>query len=183
MTRAGRDGPATGVTGDDLPHGARIVQELLDGETRPIPPALRAVGDAAAGTSGVSRERYTSRAVHELEVAKVWRRTWQMACREEQIPEVGDSVVYVAPGVSLVVVRSGPDDIRAFHNSCLHRGTQLRTQPGSHRRAALSLPRLHLEPRRHLRRHAVPVGLSPRRSAAPSAFPRRGWEGGVGSCS
>jgi phenylpropionate dioxygenase-like ring-hydroxylating dioxygenase large terminal subunit len=130
VTRTGRNGPATGVTGDDLPHGARIVQGLLDSETRPIPPALRAVGDAATGTSGVPRDRYTSRAVHELEVVKVWRRTWQMACREEQIPEVGDSVVYVAPGVSLVVVRSGPDDIRAFHNSCLHRGTQLRTQPG-----------------------------------------------------
>ncbi len=28
------------------------------------------------------------------------------------------------------MVRSGPDEIRAFHNSCLHRGTRLRTQPG-----------------------------------------------------
>ena len=34
------------------------------------------------------------------------------------------------PGLSLVVVRSAPDEIRAFHNSCLHRGTRLRTQPG-----------------------------------------------------
>ena len=129
MTRTG-DGVATGAARDALPHGARVVQQLLDAETRPVPPALRAVGDARPGTSGVPRERYTSRAVHELEVAKVWRRAWQMACREEQIPEVGDSVVYEAPGISLVVVRSGPDDIRAFHNTCLHRGTQLRTQPG-----------------------------------------------------
>jgi phenylpropionate dioxygenase-like ring-hydroxylating dioxygenase large terminal subunit len=130
VTRTVGDGPHPGTPRDDLPHGARIVQELLDGESRPVPPALRAVGDAPAGTSGIPRERYTSRAVHELEVAKVWRRAWQMACREEQIPEVGDSVVYVAPGVSLVVVRSGTGDIRAFQNSCLHRGTQLRTQPG-----------------------------------------------------
>ncbi len=114
----------------ELPHGARVVQELLDAETRPVPPALRAVGDAPLRTSGVPRARYTSRAVHELEVPTVWRRVWQMACREEQIPEVGDSVVYAAPGVSLVVVRCAPDDIRAFHNSCLHRGTQLRSQPG-----------------------------------------------------
>ena len=114
----------------DLPHGARIVQALLDGETRPVPAALRATGDARPQTSAVPRQSYTSRAVHELEVAKVWRRAWQMACREEQIPEVGDSVVYSAPGLSLVVLRSGPDEIRAFHNSCLHRGTQLRTQPG-----------------------------------------------------
>ncbi len=84
----------------------------------------------ASGAPGIPRSRYTSRTVHELEVDKVWRRVWQMACREEQIPETGDSLVYNAPGLSLVVVRSAPDEIRAFHNSCLHRGTQLRTQPG-----------------------------------------------------
>ena len=113
-----------------LSHGARIVQGMLDAETRPVPPALRMVGDARPGTSTVPRARYTSRAVHDAEVATVWRRVWQMACREEQIPDVGDSVLYGAPGLSLIVVRTGPDDIRAFHNSCLHRGTQLRTQPG-----------------------------------------------------
>jgi phenylpropionate dioxygenase-like ring-hydroxylating dioxygenase large terminal subunit len=106
------------------------MQELLDHDTRPVPAVLRAVGDAAPGTSSVPRARYTSRAVHELEVDKVWGRVWQMACREEQIPAVGDSVVYDAPGMSLVVLRSAPDEIRAFHNSCLHRGTRLRTQPG-----------------------------------------------------
>ena len=123
-------GAVPAVERRDLPHGARIVQGLLDAETRPVPPALRAVGDAPDDRRGVARERYTSRAVHELEVERVWRRVWQMACREEQIPEVGDSLVYDAPGVSLVVVRTGPSGFRAFHNSCLHRGTRLRSQPG-----------------------------------------------------
>jgi len=130
MSDAARDDAASTGHRDDLPHGARVVQELLDAETRPVPAVLRAVGDAAAQTWGVPRARYTSRAVHEREGAKVWRRVWQMACREEQVPEVGDSVLYAAPGISLVVVRCGADDIRAFHNSCLHRGTRLRTQPG-----------------------------------------------------
>jgi phenylpropionate dioxygenase-like ring-hydroxylating dioxygenase large terminal subunit len=114
----------------DLAHGARIMQELLDHDTRPVPAVLRAVGDAPLSTSSVPRARYTSRAVHDLEVETVWGRVWQMACREEQIPEVGDSLVYSAPGMSLVVVRSAPDEVRAFHNSCLHRGTRLRTRPG-----------------------------------------------------
>jgi len=116
-----------------VPGGAGVVQALLDAETRPVPPALRAVGDAPADVgagAGVARARYTSRAVHEREVETVWRHVWQMACRHEQIPEVGDCVVYSAPGVSLLVVRSGPGVVRAFHNSCLHRGTQLRTVPG-----------------------------------------------------
>ncbi|HXQ90125.1 MAG TPA: aromatic ring-hydroxylating dioxygenase subunit alpha [Acidimicrobiales bacterium] len=114
----------------DPEHGARVVQGLLDAETRAVPLVLRALGDAPLRTSTVARERYTSGAVADLEVARVWRRVWQMACRHEQIPAVGDCVVYESPGVSLVVVRSGPDEVRAFHNSCLHRGTQLRTQPG-----------------------------------------------------
>jgi len=114
----------------DLPHGARVVQELLDAESRPVPATLRATADDDLGTGGVARSRYTSRAVHDLEVEKVWARLWQMACRQEQIPEVGDSVVYDVAGFSLIVVRSAPDEIRAFHNSCLHRGTRLRTQPG-----------------------------------------------------
>jgi phenylpropionate dioxygenase-like ring-hydroxylating dioxygenase large terminal subunit len=114
----------------DLPHGARIVQELLDAETRAVPGPLRATANDDLGTGGVPRARYTSRAVHDLEVEKVWSRLWQMACREEQIPAVGDSIVYDVAGFSPIVVRSAADRIRAFHNSCLHRGTRLRTQPG-----------------------------------------------------
>jgi phenylpropionate dioxygenase-like ring-hydroxylating dioxygenase large terminal subunit len=114
-----------------LPHGARIVQELLDAETRPVPATLRATAHDDLGSAGIPRARYTSGAVHDLEVDKVWSRVWQMACREEQIPEVGDSIVYDVAGYSLIVVRSAPDTIRAFHNSCLHRGTRLRSQPGA----------------------------------------------------
>ena len=35
------------------------------------------------------------------------------------------SVEYVIGDQSILVVRSGPDTIRAFHNTCLHRGTRL----------------------------------------------------------
>jgi phenylpropionate dioxygenase-like ring-hydroxylating dioxygenase large terminal subunit len=126
-----RHDPSVLAGGAHESHGTHIVQALLDAETRPVPAALRATGDATLDTSAIPRERYTSRAVHEREVAGVWRRVWQMACREEQIPNPGDSIVYEAPAISLVVVRRAPDDIRAFHNSCLHRGTQLRTQPGA----------------------------------------------------
>ena len=71
-----------------------------------------------------------------------------------------------------------PDEIRAFHNSCLHRGTRCAPSPGRVDRAALSLPRVHLEPRRVLRRHAVPVGLPPRRPG--HLLPARGAGGDVG---
>jgi nitrite reductase/ring-hydroxylating ferredoxin subunit len=74
-------------------------------------------------------ERYISRTWHDLEIEHVWNRVWQMACRDEDIPEVGDSIVYDIGDVSLVVVRT-TTGVRAYHNSCLHRGRLLRTEPG-----------------------------------------------------
>jgi phenylpropionate dioxygenase-like ring-hydroxylating dioxygenase large terminal subunit len=50
---------------------------------------------------------------------------WQWACREEHIPNVGDYYVYDIGDRSVIVVRTS-NGIRAYHNFCLHRGTQLR---------------------------------------------------------
>ena len=54
-----------------------------------------------------------------------------MACRVEEIPNVGDHVIYEIVHDSLIVVRTGPDEIRAYVNACLHRGTLLRKEAGS----------------------------------------------------
>ena len=75
-------------------------------------------------------ERYISPEFFHLERTKVWDRTWQMACREEHLPNVGDYVVYDVAGRSYLVVRSDPSTIKAFHNVCLHRGRLLRDEGG-----------------------------------------------------
>jgi len=115
---------------EELPGPARFVQGLIDGEDRPVPPSLRATSTVAHGDEDIPRSRYTSRAWHELEMERVWKRVWQMACREEDIPGIGDHVIYEVGDISLIVMRTA-DGIRAFHNSCLHRGTQLRTTAGN----------------------------------------------------
>ncbi|MDA0339672.1 MAG: aromatic ring-hydroxylating dioxygenase subunit alpha, partial [Proteobacteria bacterium] len=61
-----------------------------------------------------------------LEMERLWTRVWQMACREEEIPDVGDHVVYDIDDTSFIIMRVAENDIRAFYNACLHRGTQLR---------------------------------------------------------
>jgi nitrite reductase/ring-hydroxylating ferredoxin subunit len=48
-----------------------------------------------------------------------------VACREEEIAEVGAFCEYLIGDQSILVVRSGPETVRAFHNTCLHRGTRL----------------------------------------------------------
>ena len=105
-------------------------QDLLDGDTHAPPSLLRQQSPFPAGQTRVPAERYLSRAFHRLEVEKVWKRAWQMACREEDIPEVGDYVVYEIATLSFLVVRSAENDIKAFHNACLHRGRQLKEFDG-----------------------------------------------------
>ena len=84
------------------------------------------------GTTDIPIERYFDKAYHDREVEKVWRKTWQWACRLEDIPNIGDHVVYEIVHDSVIVVRTGPEagDIKAYVNACLHRGTQLRTEGG-----------------------------------------------------
>ena len=115
---------------EELPPPARFVQGLIDAERGPVPEALRAASTVEHDDTDIPRTRYTSQRYHDLEMERMWARVWQMACREEQIPEVGDHVIYDIGDASLIVVRTGADDVRAFHNSCLHRGTQLRTGSG-----------------------------------------------------
>ena len=116
--------------GDELARGEHFYQQLLDEERRPVPASLRATSVGHPEPVAIAPARYFDPEFHRREVERVWGRAWQMACREEQIPEVGDSLVYEIADWSLIVVRTAPDQIRAFHNSCLHRGTQLRTGPG-----------------------------------------------------
>lgn len=110
------------------------VQEIYATDPIPPPAVLRAESPPQGQSSDdVSAERYFSRAWHEREVEKVWRKTWQFACREEHIPEVGDQTVYDIVDDSVLVVRTAPDTVKAYFNSCLHRGTMLRTEAGSAR--------------------------------------------------
>jgi phenylpropionate dioxygenase-like ring-hydroxylating dioxygenase large terminal subunit len=115
----------------EVAPGERVFQALLDEDARPVPESLRATSAGWTGGFDVARERYFDRDFHRLEVERMWSRVWQMACREEQLPDVGDSIVYEIVDASLIVVRTAPDEIRAYHNSCLHRGTQLRTGSGN----------------------------------------------------
>ena len=73
----------------------------------------------------VPKERYTSPEFLALEMDRLWSRVWQVACREEELGEVGDYIEYMIGDQSILVVRSAPDTITASYNACLHRGTRL----------------------------------------------------------
>jgi phenylpropionate dioxygenase-like ring-hydroxylating dioxygenase large terminal subunit len=105
-------------------------QQLLDTDTRPVPEVLRLESPVFLGSEDVSKERFTSRAWHEAEVERLWKRVWQFACREEHIPEPGDYILYEIAGLSFIVVRAPDRSIKAYPNACLHRGRRLKDYDG-----------------------------------------------------
>ena len=108
-------------------------QQMLDRENNPVPAPLRESTDTYLGSSNLSVDRYLSREFHELEVEKMWKRTWQAVCRESEIPNAGDFHVYDIARFSVVVTRTEAGDLKGYHNACLHRGRQLRQNCGSAR--------------------------------------------------
>jgi phenylpropionate dioxygenase-like ring-hydroxylating dioxygenase large terminal subunit len=108
-------------------------QDLLDCDSRPenVPVALRRRSDEPIGPTDVPRERYVDRAFHELEKERMWKRTWQMACRVVDVADVGDTLVYDICDISLLIVRVATDTVKAYFNACLHRGRQLKDADGN----------------------------------------------------
>ena len=107
-------------------------QDLLDREINPVPDSLRENTNPYLGSKNLSVDRYLSREFHELEVEHVWQRTWQAVCRETEIAEPGDTHVYDIVRFSIAVCRTDSGAIKAYRNTCLHRGRQLVDESGNY---------------------------------------------------
>ncbi len=78
-------------------------------------------------------EAYISQTYARAEGDKLWSKVWQQVGRVEEIPKVGDFLTYEILDDSVIIVRSTPDTISAYHNVCSHRGRRLvDTPPGAH---------------------------------------------------
>ena len=77
----------------------------------------------------IPTKRYYDAEFYQAEVENLWPHVWQMACRLEQIENVGDYVEYSNLGQSVIVVRT-KDGVKAFHNACRHRGVPLAAEGG-----------------------------------------------------
>lgn len=104
---------------------APTYQQVIARDPIEAPASLRQIHPTHIEMPRVPRERYTSQTFFDLEKERMWARTWQVACRVEEVREVGDCVLYDSPGASLIIMRSAPDVIKAFYNGCLHRGMKL----------------------------------------------------------
>lgn len=68
---------------------------------------------------------YTDHSFYQVEIERIFRRHWQFVCREEQISDSGDYLCFDGPGGSVILLRDREGDLRAFANTCRHRGSRL----------------------------------------------------------
>ncbi|RZJ99063.1 MAG: aromatic ring-hydroxylating dioxygenase subunit alpha [Novosphingobium sp.] len=98
--------------------------------TQDVQAALEQVPFQVTEPKLIPAQRYYDEAFFKLENEKLWPRVWQMACRLEEIPRIGDYTEYTILDRSVIVVRT-KDGVKAFHNACRHRGVQLVEGPGN----------------------------------------------------
>ena len=83
--------------------------------------SLRFSFDASiARAATIPARLYVDPVYHELERDRIFARTWQLAAHAEQLRQTGDFVAVEVAGERIVLVRDG-DQLRGFHNICLHR--------------------------------------------------------------
>jgi phenylpropionate dioxygenase-like ring-hydroxylating dioxygenase large terminal subunit len=102
-----------------------IASVLWSRDIQPKDPALTARGNYEPNNEHVDYKRYYDPAWAKAEFTKLFSKTWLFACREEDIPNVGDRVPFDVGPLSFFIIRSKADEFKAFYNACLHRGTAL----------------------------------------------------------
>ncbi|MEQ8742201.1 aromatic ring-hydroxylating dioxygenase subunit alpha [Parasphingorhabdus sp.] len=109
------------LTGHNRSNGISYV-ELLEGDKVAPPAVYLEESPMEPGVTTVEVSRYWTKEEHDREVERLWKRVWQMTCHKDDIKNVGDTFVYDIAELSFLIVRVSEDEIKAFPNSCMHRG-------------------------------------------------------------
>ena len=83
----------------------------------------------------IPADAYISPEYARAERDRLWRRVWLQAGRLEDIPRTGDYITFQIKDDSVIIARSGPDSLKAYHNVCPHRGRRLVDTPPGKRNA------------------------------------------------
>jgi p-cumate 2,3-dioxygenase subunit alpha len=83
----------------------------------------------------VHREVFRSEAIFDAERTGLWEQAWLFLGHATELPNPGDFKLRRLGGRPLVFVRDSEGELRAFYNSCPHRGTAVcREEEGNTRR-------------------------------------------------
>ena len=97
---------------------------MSDSDERTAPQPVKIPVEAYISADYAARER-----------ERLWRKVWLQAGRLEDIPQVGNFITYEIADDSVLIVRTAPDRVQAYHNVCPHRGRRLVDTPEGARNA------------------------------------------------
>lgn len=101
------------------------IQDILKADPIAPPKTLLEPSSYVPEPRPIAASRYFSQEFHDLEVSHVWGKVWQYAGWSYDLANPGDIIVYRNVGQSVIVVRQRDGSLKAFRNSCLHRGREL----------------------------------------------------------
>ncbi|MCY1294103.1 3-phenylpropionate/cinnamic acid dioxygenase subunit alpha [compost metagenome] len=73
----------------------------------------------------LDQEFYTDDELFQLEMSAIWHREWLFAGMSCEIKTAGSWFKVDVGAASVVIMRGRDGDIRAFHNTCRHRGSRI----------------------------------------------------------
>lgn len=97
---------------------------------KPLEERQNGVSGWPFGKEPLGVECYVSKEFYESEKKNIWRNSWLLAGREQDIMEPGEYFVTNLDflDLSLVTIRGADKKIRTFHNVCKHRGSSICTR-------------------------------------------------------
>ena len=98
------------------------------------PEDYRAVRKPLRQASTLPPHCYTTDAFYRAEMERVFHRHWQFVGRVEQLPDTGDYLCVDRVGGPLILMRGIDNNIKAFANSCRHRGVKMLSGTGNCKR-------------------------------------------------
>jgi len=73
----------------------------------------------------LDQQFYRDPDVYALDMDRIFMNSWLYAGHQSEIPSVGDWFLYELAEESVIIVRSGENDINALLNVCRHRGSRI----------------------------------------------------------
>jgi len=77
----------------------------------------------------VHRDVYTDPEIFELEMERLWSRTWIYVGHASQVPNTGDFITVDIAAKPVIMVRLADGGIRVLMNRCAHKGTKVVSEP------------------------------------------------------
>jgi phenylpropionate dioxygenase-like ring-hydroxylating dioxygenase large terminal subunit len=77
------------------------------------------------GLPEIPAARYTDPVFYELEKKHLWRTRWLIAGHVDDVPEKGSYKLWQELGEPILIIRGKDNHIRAFYNTCQHRGASV----------------------------------------------------------